>query len=383
MHKFRGARARSARGGSRSVLLVSAATGALVAGVMAMPLSQHRQPQQHRQTQQRWQTQQHRQTRSLANTAAPAIRNVGRPGRGGGTDDADAGRRAGCPVATQKVIVLGHGADPAQAQAGTAPAAARADAVSAAMAPIVSQVAETGAKIGDKYTLEGGFAATVSAGTLAWLKSNPNVTVIPDSTVTIRSPAPVLPVPAKPSANGTTAAKDTTTGLPLHVVPGACAPSGQVQLDPESLSLTGTDSDTTGQQTARSLGFTGAGVTVAWMADGIDPDNANFLRTPAIDPARRRSATTRTSAATAPPRRPAAARRSSTPTRSPGRARSSTTSRTSAPSRPPSRARSGSRASRRARTWSGSRCSARTTPPPPPASSTRSATRSTSTTSTC
>ena len=245
MHKFRRDRVRSARGGggSRSVLLVCAAAGVLSAGVLsAMPAG-----------------------------AAPA----GAAGTWSGTmTPALAAQLAGPD--TQSVIVLLK-SDPTQAPVGSAAATARADAVHAAVAPMVSQVAQTGAKIGDQYSLVAGFAADVSTATQSWLKSDPSVAEVVPNVQIIGGSAPAAApfggTAAKAKASGATAASP-----PLNTIPGACAPNGQVDLAPEGLSLTNTDSDNAHQQTARSLGITGAGVKVAWIADGVDPNNVNFLR---------------------------------------------------------------------------------------------------------
>jgi hypothetical protein len=166
---------------------------------------------------------------------------------------------------TQHVIVLFKN-QPRQARAGTSAARARAGRIAAYQRPLMGELALVHATHVQSYTLVNSLAATVSAGEAARLQADPAVQqVIPDG------PIPG-PAPAAPAAAASSSA--------LKTLPGACLPHGRVQLEPEALQVTNTDSTAPGAKTARSLGFTGAGVTVAWMADGIDPANANFLRTP-------------------------------------------------------------------------------------------------------
>jgi len=183
-------------------------------------------------------------------------------------------------VNTPVIVVLKN--QPGQAQVGTQAAAARSVAVSASESPLLSELSEVGATKVKQFTLIDSVAATVSSAEAAWLKSNPAVAaVIPDATVTIPESSLDSATPATtatPATPATPASPARTTSAPLHTIPGACAPKGKSSLAPEGLALTNTASSNSKQATARKLGFTGAGVKVAFIADGVDTNNVNFKR---------------------------------------------------------------------------------------------------------
>jgi Subtilase family len=169
--------------------------------------------------------------------------------------------------ATQHVIIFLR--DEPRVSAGRSAMAARSAAIASSQRGVVSELAQVHAKREIAYRLVNAVAATVSAGEETRLKANPAVEeVIPDAI--IQGPAAA----AAPAVPATATAKPST----IKPLPGACLRHGKVQLEPEALQVTNTQSLNPREATARKLGFTGAGVAVAYIADGIDIHNVNFIK---------------------------------------------------------------------------------------------------------
>src|SRR5271154_4001016 len=136
-------------------------------------------------------------------------------------------------------------------------------------APVVGELSRAKARNVKSYRLVNAFATTVSEAEIERLKAPRAVAqVVQDSAIRRKAHIQSAVSPALSPA----------TSLTPNVIPGACRPNGQVLLEPEALLTTNTDSDDPAAKTARSLGFTGAGVKVAFIADGVDPNNVNFIR---------------------------------------------------------------------------------------------------------
>src|ERR1700722_15317337 len=132
--------------------------------------------------------------------------------------------------------------------------------------PVMSELGQVRAQRIKQFRTVNSLAATVTESEAAHLRTHPAVAlVVPDVVIHYAH-----------QKSGTSPANGTS--LVPHVIPGACGANGKVLLDPEALQTTNTDSDNPQAVTARSLGSTGAGVKVAYIADGIDPNNINFIR---------------------------------------------------------------------------------------------------------
>jgi hypothetical protein len=143
-------------------------------------------------------------------------------------------------------------------------AANRVAAVNQVQSSVVHELSETGARQVKQFQLINAVSATVSPGEAQRLAANPSVAkVVPDQPIPLVGSTPTV---SAPTSGGIT---------PL---PGACAPAGQVQLDPQAIVSIHAATPLGTGDSAQALGYTGAGVKVAFIADGLDTDNPDFIR---------------------------------------------------------------------------------------------------------
>ena len=140
--------------------------------------------------------------------------------------------------------------------------ASRLSAVRAQQAPVVARLRAAGGRFVSSTQLLNAVIGTMTASQAATLAADPDVLeVVPDGT--IAGPQSLMP---PPTAGGTSRALAST--------PPACGTAASPEIDPEGLAnIHATE--------AQALGFTGSGITVAFLADGVDPTNADFQRNPA------------------------------------------------------------------------------------------------------
>jgi len=143
----------------------------------------------------------------------------------------------------------------------------------------MAELAQTHARDVRHIALINALAATVSPGEARNLAASPAVAeVVPDVRVRLAA----APLTTSSAAAGSTGAGSTGAGSTgagdLRPLPGACAPHGQVQLAPEAIEAIHAATASGHGDSAQALGYTGAGVKVAFLADGIDPDNPDFIR---------------------------------------------------------------------------------------------------------
>ncbi|MEA3149953.1 MAG: hypothetical protein QOD56_892 [Gammaproteobacteria bacterium] len=150
---------------------------------------------------------------------------------------------------------------------------ARSSALAAAQSPVVSQLQQTRSRKVTSFATINAFATSVSASEAAQLANHPMVqAVVPDRTIhALRRTEKGAPGAASSFRSAGSSGSGNSSDL--------CG-----TLEPEALQLTNTafpNSATAQAQTvldARGQPVTGKGVKVAFLADGMDPNSAGFIR---------------------------------------------------------------------------------------------------------
>ena len=147
-------------------------------------------------------------------------------------------------------------------------ATVRAADVKSTQSGVMTQLGQTHAANVKTFSLINAVSATVSPGEAKYLAGNPAVSeVVPD-----------LPIPLQGSDSPVSIAHSAAKASGVKPLPGACTTGKTVQLDPEAIENIHAATQSGTGDTAQALGYTGAGVKVAFIADGVNPDNPDFIR---------------------------------------------------------------------------------------------------------
>jgi Subtilase family len=143
--------------------------------------------------------------------------------------------------------------------------AARRAAVRAEQAPVQAEIRSLGARNVSSTSLVNAVIADMTAGEAQSLAANPGIAqVIPNGV--IQGPvAPTAPAGTGTGQSGASAASSAQL----------CGTASSPQLNPEALSVINSVQ-------ANQMGYDGAGVTVALLADGLNPADPDFQRNPAF-----------------------------------------------------------------------------------------------------
>lgn len=174
--------------------------------------------------------------------------------------------RNSAPAGGRVIVVLKSQAQAGGTRASSLAVSASSAAAHAQQSSVSAAITHGGGSVTYRGSLINAVAAKVSSTEASALAKRSDVAaVIPDS---------VISLPSSSAAGTAAAAPPETTPAP-----GVCPTNpSAVQLGPEALRVTNANSDVPGAKTARSLGYDGAGITVAFMAEGIDINNPDFLR---------------------------------------------------------------------------------------------------------
>jgi hypothetical protein len=134
-------------------------------------------------------------------------------------------------------------------------------------APVIARATSAGMRNLHGFTSVNAFAATATTAQISALAADPSVAAVyPDLAIT-KAPAQARTAPA-------TGGAAASTGVASQICPSDPA---KPLLEPEALQTTNTAFSDRSTPQAQSLA-TGAGVKVAWLADGIDINNPDFIR---------------------------------------------------------------------------------------------------------